>query len=65
MGDENEFGILEVYDHENDLVKLYKNGECIFTWHDNAHRDYPEDLTWTRDIGSLFWQAFKLGKGLK
>lgn len=61
MDDEDEFGIRVTYDVENELVKLYKDGKCIFTWDDAAKYNYPEDLCWSRDIGSLFWKAFKLG----
>lgn len=43
-------------------IKLqYNSGSCeikadgvvIAGWNDDANSDYPEDLTWSRDIGSL------------
>ena len=35
--------------------------EILFEWRDNANIDYPEDLCWSRMIGDLFFNAFKIG----
>jgi hypothetical protein len=42
-------------------IKDKNTGVVLEEWHDNACVDYPEDLTWNRDIGSLFVRAFELG----
>lgn len=41
--------------------------KVVFEWMDNAHIDYPEDLTWSRMIYDVFMDGFKLGyeKGKK
>ncbi len=35
---------------------IFFDGKCIVTWNDEAHCDYPEDLTWDRDISTLISQ---------
>ena len=51
------------YDEENCEILL--NGVKIASWNDEAVQDYPEDLTWRRDIGVLVREcvdnAYKLG----
>ncbi|MBP7075097.1 MAG: hypothetical protein KBA81_06915 [Rhabdochlamydiaceae bacterium] len=44
------------YDYETMEIK-YK-GKVIGKWNNEAHIDYPEDLIWDRDIGSLAREMF-------
>jgi hypothetical protein len=39
---------------------IFFNGELIVSWCDDAARNYPEDLTWDRDISLLIGQVEKL-----
>lgn len=39
---------------------IFYNGESIVRWDDEAVRNYPEDLTWDRDISLLVSQVEKL-----
>ena len=43
------------------ILKDKKTGEVVFSWYDNAHIDYPEDLSWSRMISDIFLNAFELG----
>ncbi len=38
-----------------------QNGVIVDCWHDNAHCDYPEDLTINRMIGDLYHKVFEAG----
>jgi hypothetical protein len=38
-----------------------ENGEIVCTWNDEAHIDYPEDLTMDRMIGELIRQVYEVG----
>ncbi len=50
------------FNYENaPCVRVMIKGEVVFTWNDDANIDYPEDLTWGREIGELFHKAFALG----
>lgn len=40
---------------------IYCKSKQIGTWNNEANCDYPEDLTWYRDIGSLYRESFKAG----
>lgn len=48
------------YDYETMEIK-YK-GIVIGKWNNEAHYDYPEDLTWDRDIGSFAREMFLAGR---
>jgi hypothetical protein len=39
---------------------IFYNGELIVGWDDSAASEYPEDLTWNRDIASLIADVEKL-----
>ena len=45
--------------------KVYYRGECVFEWYANANQDYPEDLTWNREISDIFYEGIKLGQRMK
>lgn len=47
--------------YDDDSCEIKFNGITIGTWNDEAHCDYPEDLTWSRTIGGLVDQAFMAG----
>lgn len=38
-----------------------KTKAILFEWNDDANIDCPEDLTWSRMIGDLFNDVFKIG----
>ena len=54
-----------VIDYNSKTMEITYNGKVIATWNDDALIDYPEDLTWDRDIGSLVKQVFKAGQDSK
>lgn len=45
-------------------IKMYMDGEQIFHWTDDSLSNYPEDLTWDRDTGQIFFEALRLGYDL-
>lgn len=47
--------------YDDDSCEIKFNGITIGTWNDEAHCDYPEDLTWSRTIGGLVDQVFMAG----
>lgn len=47
--------------YDSDTCEIKYNGITIGTWNDEAHYDYPEDLTWDRDIGDLVCTIFDSG----
>ena len=47
------------YDFETMEIKY--GDTVIESWNDDALMDYPEDLCWRRDIGSLVHNIFKAG----
>ena len=47
--------------YDDDSCEIKFNGITIGTWNDEAHYDYPEDLTWSRTIGGLVDQVFMAG----
>lgn len=58
---EKEFpkGRLEVTDLDT-CHYIFFNGELFVNWDDSANSNYPEDLTWDRDISMLIDQVEKL-----
>jgi len=50
-------------DFESDKIEVIdkQTKKVLLQWNDNAHIDYPEDLSWSRMIGELFRDAFKIG----
>ncbi len=48
--------------HDDRVVSVYVNGELHFEWNDDANIDAPEDLTWHRDLSSIFWAGVEAGK---
>jgi len=52
-------GRVEYNDLDSKHVIFY-NGEPIVIWDDEAVRNYPEDLCWTRDISGLLDDMEKL-----
>lgn len=52
-------GRLEVSDLD-DMYYILFDGEVIVSWADNAHYDYPEDLTWSRTISGLIRDVERL-----
>lgn len=49
------------YGPDGDTVSVFLDGEIVFSFNDNAHVDYPEDLTWSRTLSGIFKTAFELG----
>ena len=47
--------------YDNDTCEIKYNGVVIGEWNDNANQDYPEDLSWNRDIGRLVSKIFESG----
>jgi hypothetical protein len=47
--------------HDEQTCFITLDGEKIGEWNDYAICDYPEDVCWHRDIGSLFREAFEAG----
>jgi len=45
-------------------VKMFLDGERIFHWTDDILSNHPEDLTWDRDTGQMFFEALRLGYDL-
>lgn len=39
--------------YNDETCEITFNGDVIGTWNDEANCNYPEDLTWSRTIGSL------------
>ena len=44
----------------NGWYGIFYNGEAIVGWDDNAIRDYPGDLCWSRDISRLIQEVENL-----
>jgi hypothetical protein len=44
------------------MILLFKDGELVYTWNNDAQVDYPEDLSWDRMIRDVFMSGYKLGK---
>lgn len=61
---DNEFVIIRTssVSGEMNCTQILLAGEIVLSYNDNATFDYPEDLTWGRNIGELFRDAFELGK---
>jgi len=53
------FDRLDVSDLDT-MHYIFLNGELMVDWYDDANIDYPEDLTWSRDIGKLVKQVERL-----
>lgn len=49
-------------EYSNQSVYIYTNNQVKCIWNDSAQQNCPEDLTWSRMIGSLFAEAFELGQ---
>jgi hypothetical protein len=47
--------------YNDETCEITYNGKVIATWNDDAHCDYPEDLTWARTIGGLADKCFMAG----
>lgn len=46
------------------MVYVFLNGKQVFTWSDHSNIDWPEDLTWDREIGAVFDLGVEIGKKL-
>lgn len=46
------------------VVEVFHKEERIFVWNNLANVDYPEDLTWSREISEVFWAGVDLGRKL-
>ncbi len=44
-----------------DTSEILFRDKVVAHWNDSANTDYPEDLTWNRDISSLFIAGFEAG----
>jgi len=49
---------------EDTIVSAYVDNVLVFAWNDNANIDYPEDLTWGRDLSEIFSAGIRAGKML-
>lgn len=55
-----------VEDDDGDYVyHVYLKDKEVFVWYDNAHYDYPEDLTWDRTIADVFYSGVEVGKQIQ
>jgi len=43
-------------------IYIFFNSKPIVIWSDDANVDYPEDLVWERDIGTLVYEVVELTK---
>ncbi len=43
-------------------IQITHDGNIVYEWNDNANIDYPEDLSWSRDLSKIFEAGVKLGK---
>lgn len=56
------FVIVEEQENGYDLFTFVTpNGQEIGSFSNMAHVDYPEDLTWERDISEIFDCGFRIG----
>ena len=47
------------------MIYLILDGKEVMSWYDGSNCDYPEDLTWDREISAVFDMGVKIGKQLK
>lgn len=52
-----------IYGNESTVYLVHKD-KIIYEWNNNSNTDYPEDLTWERDISEVFYSGLKLGMDL-
>lgn len=52
----------EGLDYNSETLEIKYKGKVIGKWNDEANQDYPEDLTWNRDIGSFALEMFEAGR---
>jgi hypothetical protein len=45
-------------------VEVFRGDERALYWDNRANVDYPEDLTWSREISEVFWAGVELGRKL-
>lgn len=45
-------------------VEVFHGDERALHWDNRANVDYPEDLTWSREISEVFWAGVELGRKL-
>ena len=50
--------------YNDETCEITFSGTVISTWNDEANCSYPEDLTWSRTIGSLVTDSFTSGARL-
>lgn len=55
----------EVWSEDATQVDVFLDGNLVFTWNNEANLDYPEDLTWNREIASIFYKGVEVSKKLK
>jgi hypothetical protein len=53
-------GRFEASNLDSTFHAIFYNGEVVVSWNDNANVDYPEDLTWNRDISVLISEVERL-----
>lgn len=46
------------------MVYVILNGEQVMSWYDGSNCDWPEDLTWDREISAVFDMGVKIGRSL-
>lgn len=47
--------------YDKEMCQIKCGDKIVTTWNDEASHDYPEDLTWSRDIGSLVQNSVDFG----
>lgn len=50
--------------HSYDTIYVFANGKKVLVWNNNANCDYPEDLTWERNIAEVFYAGIDAAKHL-
>lgn len=57
--------IKEVWNKDCTQVDVFLDDNLVFAWNNEANIDYPEDLTWGREIASVFYKGIEIGKKIK
>lgn len=52
----------EGLEYNSETLEISYQGKIVGKWSNEAIHDYPEDLTWDRDIGSFAVEMFKAGQ---
>ena len=46
------------------MVYIVLDGKQVMSWYDGANCDWPEDLTWDREISAVFDMGIKIGRSM-